>query len=113
MSCPFRVQHPERIDAKCGPAFSDLPRPMCNGNPRNRTPSEKCGGKLAGINTTGLSGDSSRCKLFLWQQTNGGIFPAAGVFRLLDLGDDKPTTATPAEQAGLQPAASTETPKGY
>src|SRR5919202_1626780 len=32
---------------------------------------------------------------------------AAAAFRFLDLGDDKPTTATQAEQADLQPAATT------
>ena len=34
---------------------------------------------------------------------------AALLFRGLDLGDDKPTTATPSEQRGLEPAASTST----
>jgi hypothetical protein len=33
---------------------------------------------------------------------------AAFLFNVLDLGDDKATTATPAQQAGLRPAGAPE-----
>ena len=42
--------------------------------------------------------------VFLVAQLLGGV-AAAMTFNLLDLGNDKPTTATPAEQASLEPQA--------
>lgn len=44
--------------------------------------------------------------IYLAAQLAAGV-AAALLFNALDLGDDKPTTATPAEQAGLQGAAET------
>jgi len=49
---------------------------------------------------------SSLWVYFVAQFAAGAV--AAIVFKALDLGDDKPTTATPAEQAALKGAASTD-----
>lgn len=55
-----------------------------------------------GITVLGLS-ESSFLWVFLVSNLLGGA--AAGLlYRSLDLGDDKPTTATPAEQARLKPS---------
>ena len=59
-----------------------------------------------GITLMGLSAPADLW-IFLVADFLGGA-AAAAVFRFLDLGHDKPTTATPAEQADLQPAATTE-----
>jgi aquaporin Z len=57
-----------------------------------------------GITILGLSGWANLW-IFLVADFLGGL--AAGLlFRALDLGDDKATTATPSEQADLKPAAS-------
>lgn len=58
-----------------------------------------------GVSMLGLSAWSG-IWMFLVANFAGGIV-AALVFNGLDLGDDKPTTATPAEQPGLRGAAET------
>jgi aquaporin Z len=58
-----------------------------------------------GITILGLSAPAS-IWIFLVADLLGGIL-AALVFGALNLGEDKPTNATPAEQAELEPAAST------
>jgi aquaporin Z len=57
-----------------------------------------------GLVTMGLVGAGSLW-IYLVANLLGGAL-AAVLFRALDLGDDKPTTATVAEQGGLRPAAS-------
>ena len=58
-----------------------------------------------GLAVLGLAG-AANFGLYLVANLAGGAV-AALVFNALDLGDDKPTTATAAEQRGLEPAAST------
>lgn len=58
-----------------------------------------------GITLLGLSAPTS-IWIFLVADFLGGV-AAALVFGALNLGEDKPTNATPAEQAELKPAAST------
>jgi aquaporin Z len=57
-----------------------------------------------GLVTMGIVGVSSLWIYLLANLLGGAV--AAVLFNALDLGDDKSTTATPAEQAGLRPAAS-------
>jgi aquaporin Z len=61
-----------------------------------------------GITLMGLS-TPANIWIFLVAELLGGLV-AGLLFQALDLGDDKPTTATPAQQAGLEPAA---TPARY
>ena len=58
-----------------------------------------------GITVMGLSQPSFIWVFFAANLLGGAA--AAFVFNVLDLGDDKATTATPADQARLEPAAST------
>lgn len=55
-----------------------------------------------GITVLGLS-SAATLPLYLVATFAGGAF-AAILFNLLDLGNDKPTTATPVDQANLRPA---------
>lgn len=59
-----------------------------------------------GMIVMGLTAPSSYW-IYLVADLLGGV-AAAFVFNVLDLGDDKPTTATAAEQRELRPAASTD-----
>lgn len=63
-----------------------------------------------GITAMGLSA-AANIWVFLVANFLGGLV-AALVFGLLDLGDDKATTATPLQQVGLVPAASTSPKHG-
>jgi aquaporin Z len=59
-----------------------------------------------GLVSLGIVGVSSLWIYLLANLFGGAV--AALLFNALDMGDDKSTTATPAEQAGLRPAASTQ-----
>ena len=59
-----------------------------------------------GLVSMGIVGVSSLWIYLLANLFGGAV--AALLFNALDMGDDKATTATPAEQAGLRPAASTQ-----
>ena len=61
-----------------------------------------------GVTILGLSAPAN-IWIFLVADFLGGAI-AGLLFNALDLGDDKPTTATPGQQPGLEPAASTGTP---
>ena len=58
-----------------------------------------------GLLVLGLA-DIGNLGIYLIADFAGGV-AAAVLFNALDLGDDKPTTATTAQQRGLEPAAST------
>lgn len=58
-----------------------------------------------GVTLLGLAAPSGLW-IYLLANFTGAVL-AALVFNALDLGDDKPTTATPRDQAGLDPAAAT------
>jgi hypothetical protein len=58
-----------------------------------------------GLLVLGLA-DFGNLGIYLVANLAGGA-AAALLFNALDLGDDKPTTATAADQRGLEPAAST------
>jgi aquaporin Z len=59
-----------------------------------------------GLVTMGLVGAGSLWIYLLANLFGGAV--AAFLFNVLDLGDDKATTATPAQQAGLRPAGAPE-----